>query len=37
MLSDLPYADIYEEGLLQRVEQANADAIAYYAEMDKMK
>ena len=32
-----PYEDIYEEGLLQRVEQANADAIAYYAEMDKMK
>ena len=32
-----PYADIYEEGLLQRVEQANADAIAYYAEMDELK
>ena len=32
-----PYEDIYEEGLLQRVEQANADAIAYYAEMDKLK
>lgn len=32
-----PYEDICEEGLLQRVEQANADAIAYYAELDKLK
>ena len=32
-----PYADIYEEGLLQRVAQANADAIAYYDELDKLK
>ncbi len=32
-----PYEDIYEEGLLQRVEQANAAAIAYYAEMDAKK
>ena len=30
-----PYEDIYEEGLLERVKQANADAIAYYAEQDK--
>lgn len=30
-----PYEDIYEEGLSRRVEQANAAAIAYYAEMDK--
>ena len=32
-----PYEDIYEDGLLQRVEQANAEAIAYYAELDKQK
>ena len=32
-----PYEDIYEEGLLQRVAQANADAIAYYDELDKLK
>ena len=32
-----PYEDIYEEGLLQRVAQANADAIAYYAGLDKLK
>ena len=32
-----PYADIYEEGLLERVKQANADAIAYYEELDKNK
>lgn len=32
-----PYEEIYEEGLLQRVEQANARAIAYYAELDKLK
>ena len=32
-----PYADIYEEGLLERVKQANADAIAYYEELDKTK
>ena len=32
-----PYKEIYEEGLLQRVEQANARAIAYYAELDKLK
>ena len=30
-----PYEDIYEEGLLERVERANAEAVAYYAEMDK--
>jgi hypothetical protein len=30
-----PYEDIYEEGLLERVKQANAGAIAYYAELDK--
>ncbi|MBR5538222.1 MAG: hypothetical protein IKU58_10015 [Clostridia bacterium] len=30
-----PYADIFEEGLFARVEQANADAVAYYAQMDK--
>ena len=32
-----PYEAIYEEGLLERVKQANADAIAYYAEQDKLK
>ena len=32
-----PYDAIYEEGLLERVKQANADAIAYYAEQDKLK
>lgn len=32
-----PYEEIYEDGLLQRVEQANAEAIAYYAELDKQK
>lgn len=28
------YEDIYEEGLAERVEQANADRIAYYAALD---
>jgi len=32
-----PYEEIYEEGLLARVEQANADAIAYYAGLDAQK
>ena len=32
-----PYEEIYEEGLLERVKAANADAIAYYAELDKLK
>lgn len=32
-----PYEEIYEEGLLERVEQANADAIAYYAGLDAQK
>ena len=31
------YEEIYEEGLLERVKAANADAIAYYAELDKLK
>ena len=29
-----PYEDIYQEGLVQRVQAANAAAIAYYAELD---
>lgn len=29
-----PYEDIYEEGLVQRAQAANAAAIAYYAELD---
>ena len=32
-----PYEDIYEEGLADRVKAANAAAIAYYAELDKLK
>ena len=32
-----PYENIYEEGMVQRARQANAEAIAYYAEMDKQK
>lgn len=32
-----PYEEIYEEGLLERVKAANADAIAYYAQQDKLK
>ena len=32
-----PYENIYEEGMVQRARQANAEAIAYYAQMDKQK
>ena len=32
-----PYEDIYQEGLVQRVQAANAAAIAYYAELDAQK
>lgn len=32
-----PYEDIFEEGLVDRVKQANAAAIAYYAQQDKLK
>ena len=32
-----PYEDIYQEGLVQRVQVANAAAIAYYAELDAQK
>ena len=31
------YNDIYEKGLTERVEQSNAKAVAYYAEMDAVK
>ena len=32
-----PYEDIYEEGLVQRAEDANRAAIAYYAQLDAQK
>ena len=31
------YSDIYEEGLVERVREANQETIEYYAEQDKLK
>lgn len=33
----MPYTDIYEEGMAERVKASNDEAIAYYAEQDKEK
>ena len=34
---DFLYSDIYEEGLVERVREANQETIEYYAEQDKLK